>query len=144
MTRYHFAFRRLGDPAEQYEMDEGPFTPEEASNFGHAETIRKAMETGKAWVCNYSPIVDASEDQLRQTNGAFAFPNVEIDLTPAALETPQEYILRRTGEEIDKQAARAGYAPNRMDAPGAPECACGRPSACESGWCGTICGFSPE
>jgi hypothetical protein len=25
---------------------------------------------------------------------------------------------------------------NRMDAPGGPECACGKPSTYESGWCG--------
>lgn len=28
---------------------------------------------------------------------------------------------------------------NRMDAPGGPQCGCGRPSAHESGWCGTEC-----
>jgi hypothetical protein len=30
-----------------------------------------------------------------------------------------------------------GILPNKMDAPNGPECACGKPSRWESGWCGT-------
>jgi len=60
----------------------------------------------------------------------------------ARIQRP-EIVERCQRRQAEKRAAMLGCAPNRMDAENGPECACGRPSACESGWCGTICGFSP-
>jgi len=59
----------------------------------------------------------------------------------AALETElariqqPEIVARCRRRQAEKRAAMLGC--------DLRECACGRPSTCESGWCGTICGFSP-
>ena len=46
-----------------------------------------------------------------------------------------EIIERCRRRQVEKRAA--------LVATSERECACSRPSTCESGWCGTICGFSP-
>lgn len=63
MTRYQFKFRTLSDPLEFETLEAGPFTHDAASAFAQMRTVDKAMITGKIWVCNYSPIVDASEGE---------------------------------------------------------------------------------
>jgi hypothetical protein len=47
----------------------------------------------------------------------------------------------RGGRECSCPCAGCNPTPpaNRMDAPDAPRCACGKPSTVESGWCGTGC-----
>jgi hypothetical protein len=64
---------------------------------------------------------------------------LEVEL--ARIQRPEivERCRRRQAEKREALVART----DAPIAPTGPECACGRASTCESGWCGTICGFSP-
>ncbi len=61
--KYIFRFRPLAGPpwaklfkGEHSTMEAGPFTCEEAIDFAHDEVERRTLNTGVAWVCDYSPI----------------------------------------------------------------------------------------
>jgi hypothetical protein len=41
------------------EMEAGPFTPHEAKVFAETETVKKAFQIGRPWVCDYTEIIDA-------------------------------------------------------------------------------------
>lgn len=60
--KYRYLFRTLAGPVEApvEELEAGPFTPLEASEFAQTETVRRTMRTGATWVCDYAPIADVS------------------------------------------------------------------------------------
>jgi hypothetical protein len=60
-SRYLFRFRRISDPPELEEIEAGPFTPHEAEVFGQTESGKRAMLSGRVWVCDYSEIVEGDE-----------------------------------------------------------------------------------
>ena len=55
-SMYHFQFRGLTDPPELEEQEAGPFTPEEATEFGQSWTVSKTMDTGRPWVGRWYPV----------------------------------------------------------------------------------------
>jgi len=58
---YRFALRTLVEPIERTTLEAGPFTMDEAALFGQMEAANRASISGRPWVCNYGPVVEAAE-----------------------------------------------------------------------------------
>ena len=63
----------------------------------------------------------------------------ELDIELSRIQEPEVIARCRRRQSEKREALVALDGANRMDAPGGPQCGCGRPSAHESGWCGTEC-----
>lgn len=59
--KYRYELRTLNRPIEVAALEAGPFTPDEAALFAQAESAKRAIDTGRAWTCDYAPIVEGAE-----------------------------------------------------------------------------------
>lgn len=101
--RYRYKFRTFADPPEYYSMEAGPFTPQQAAGFGSNEANKRTEVTGKTWVWDYEPIVDA-EEALSIPGRPFFF----IVGAVLAFIVWSIFMLQQRADDICRERARAG------------------------------------